>query len=214
MKLWKPVFITLIFCFASFYIIVSCGPPGPNGKNGPNGFNGMVVFPFNRNDDDAGSGDDTGTLPSDDDTVTTDDDGGDDDSLTKDDLPYADQCPTLADCVVKNCQGTPDPDSYALLKCTLLSCKDDYASCFGAYGQGACVQILKCLEACLPADCQQECMAPASYDSLLQFADVGICVENNCPTALEDPLGNIGCFIGVCNAPVATCCGGSILGCM
>ena len=50
--------------------------------------------------------------------------------------------------------------------------------------------------------------------SILFTAAVGVCVEVNCPSALEDPLGSIGCFTGVCNEPVATCCGGSLLGCM
>ncbi|NLH47095.1 MAG: hypothetical protein GX444_00680 [Myxococcales bacterium] len=196
-----------IFCF-------SC----VDGEDGRDGRDGEVIGAAD--DDHDGGPDDETEEPDDDgggdDDQTGDDDGtgDDDDGLTADDLPYADDCPDLADCVVAACQATPDPDSYALLKCTLQNCSDPYAACFGPYGDEACVTVLKCLEACLPADCLQDCMAPASYESLLQFADAGICVEENCPEALADPLHNIGCFLGPCNAPIAVCCGGSVLGCM
>ncbi|MDP8222554.1 MAG: hypothetical protein P9L99_04285 [Candidatus Lernaella stagnicola] len=205
----------LVILLAILALLFACA----DGNDGHNGQDGQVVYGDDDADDDA-SDDDTVTADDDDatdddnDDATPGDDDDDDDGLTVDDLFYADDCPELAECVVESCQDFSDPDSYALLNCSLQSCPDEYDACFGPYGTGECVSVLKCLEACLPDDCLMECMAPASYDELLEFAEVGICVEDNCPDALADPLGNIGCFLGVCLDPVATCCGGTIFGCM
>lgn len=197
--------IALIAIILSVFIMANC----EKGEDGKDGADGLVVG----GDDDDGDDDST----DDDDDLADDDDLIDDDDSgpwEKDDLPYADECPDLADCVYDNCSQHSDIASYAFGKCSLVNCKDEYSGCHGAYGEDACVNILKCLEDCLPGDCLAGCMSTASYDALLEFMDVGICVEQNCPDAFEDPLGNIGCYINTCADPVAVCCGGSILGCM
>jgi hypothetical protein len=204
MKTRTIVLLMLLAMLTSFAIILGC-----NGQDGEDGNDGELLGaqPDDDDDNDDAVGDD-------DDDAVDDDDDDDATGFDKDDLDYAEDCPDLADCVVAGCQATPDVDSYEHLQCVLLSCKDDYESCFGTYGTGACVNVFKCLQACLPADCLEGCLAGSSYEALLEFADAAVCVEDNCPDALEDPLGNIGCFTGVCNQPVATCCGGTLLGCM
>ncbi len=199
----------------SLALIFGC-EDGQDGAEGRDGADGECL-----DDDGQPTQDDDGpNHPDDDETSYPDDDDSpppaddDDGGLQREDLDYADECPALATCVLDHCAQFSDPDSYALLQCTLVDCPDDYADCFGAYGDGLCVNVLKCLEECLPGDCLDECMDAASYEALLAFAAAGVCVEENCPSALADPLSNIGCFLGACNDPIAVCCGGTIFGCM
>lgn len=207
--------LILILNLLSLTLIFAC-ENGEDGADGQDGADGVFLDDDGQDDhddDDPEHPDDDETEHPDDDSPAPDDDDNDD-GLQREDLEYADECPGLADCVLSKCAQFSDPDSYVLLQCTLINCSDDYAGCFGDYGDAACVNVLKCLEECLPSDCLNDCMESASYEALLQFAAAGVCVEENCPSALADPLANIGCFLGACNDPIAICCGGTIFGCM
>jgi hypothetical protein len=204
---WRLAFLMLSVAFALCIIVASCR----NGQDGEDGRDGEVqeITIDDDGDDDGGGNDDT------DDDVDDDDDDGSDDVLHRDDLDYADECPALADCVMDHCSGSADPASYyQVTHCALLNCREDYESCFGPFGEQACAYILKCLQQCLPADCVPDCIDDAGYDATMLFLEAGLCAEANCPSAFEDPLGNVGCFTGACNEPIAECCGGSLLGCM
>ncbi len=202
------IFPVLFVALALGVIAVSC----KDGEDGSDGSDGEVI---EVNIDDDSADDDADDDHDDDADDDADDDDDSDEVLDRDDLDYADECPALADCVIGACNGSVDPDSYyQVAQCALSNCRDDYENCFGGFGGQACVYIMKCLQQCLPADCIDECIDGASYEAMLLFMDAGVCVEDNCPSAFEDPLANMGCFMGACNDPIAQCCGGTLLGCM
>lgn len=124
-------------------------------------------------------------------------------------------CSTLQTCVGVNCAAEVASGSQIkLTSCTLENCHADYEACYGAFGSGACKDLLKCAQACQDPTCQQGCMASASYDANVQFLAVGVCMEDNCPDALTNPMANIGCITGTCGTQLNACCGGSFMGCM
>jgi len=126
-----------------------------------------------------------------------------------------DACAALDACVAANCAAEVASGSQIKkTACSLKSCQADYEACYGSFGGGACKDLLKCAQGCQNPECQNGCMSSASYEANLQFLDMGICMEDNCPDALENPMANIGCITGVCGAPLNTCCGGSLMGCM
>ncbi|MFT7580987.1 MAG: hypothetical protein ACI9MR_002661 [Myxococcota bacterium] len=99
--------------------------------------------------------------------------------------------------------------------CNVQDCRASYDACNGAWGTGQCKDVLKCSEACAADDtvCAVGCMAEGSYDSSVDFMKLGLCISENCPAALAEPLAHLDCFIGPCSAPMTTCCGG-LTGCL
>jgi hypothetical protein len=124
-------------------------------------------------------------------------------------------CATLDACVAANCAAEAATGSeIKKTNCSLKNCRADYEACYGAFGDKTCKDLLKCAQACQTPECQNGCMSSASYEANLEFLDMGICMEDNCPDALEDPMANIGCITGTCGAPLNKCCGGSLMNCM
>ncbi len=123
-------------------------------------------------------------------------------------------CAQLESCVDTSCATEAASGSdIKLAKCTLSSCRTEYEACLGPFGTGACKDILKCAQACQSSSCQQDCLKQGSYDADLQFVDVGVCLEDNCPAALQDPMGNISCIIGSCSTQLNACCAGNMMSC-
>jgi len=124
-------------------------------------------------------------------------------------------CAQLEACVDTACaEAVVTGSNIKLLKCTLESCRTEYEGCMGAFGSGSCKDLLKCAQACQNQECQKACTTEATYDANVQFVSVGVCLEDNCPGALEDPMSNLGCVTGTCGTPLNACCGGSIMNCM
>ena len=124
-------------------------------------------------------------------------------------------CAQLESCVDTSCAAEAASGSdIKLAQCTLGKCKAEYEACMGPFGTGTCKDILKCAQACQDSACQQGCLKSGSYEGALQFMDVGVCLEDNCPTALQDPMGNISCIMGQCGTPLNACCGGNLMSCM
>lgn len=124
-------------------------------------------------------------------------------------------CAELEACVDTACaEAVASGSNIKLLKCTLASCRTEYEGCLGPFGTGACKDLLKCAQSCPDTQCQKACTTTASYEANVQFVEVGACLEDNCPGALEDPMGNIACITGTCGTPLNACCGGSIMNCM
>ncbi len=124
-------------------------------------------------------------------------------------------CAELEACVDTACaEEVAGGSNIKLAKCTLESCKSEYEACMGPFGAGACKDVLKCTQSCQDSACQQACMKSGTYDGALQFVVVGVCLEDNCPDALSDPMGNLQCIMGACGTPLNACCGGSMMGCL
>jgi hypothetical protein len=125
------------------------------------------------------------------------------------------ECLPLDECRNTHCADPAVTASEVKLqRCTLQHCVNEYEDCVGPFGDAACKDILKCAQSCTTQDCQADCLAAGSFDGSLQFLDLGVCLEDFCPAALTDPMGNLSCITGQCGTEMNTCCGGSILGCM
>lgn len=124
------------------------------------------------------------------------------------------ECLSLDTCRDTHCADPVIAESQVKYqRCTLEHCAVEYENCVGPFGTDSCKDILKCAQGCAGVDCQAGCMSAGSLDGGLQFLDLGVCLEDFCPAALTDPMGNIGCITGQCGTEMNTCCGGSILGC-
>ncbi len=118
-------------------------------------------------------------------------------------------CAALQACVDTSCAAEAESGSdISLAGCTLQHCKDEYEACMGAWGTGTCKEILTCVMSCQTSNCMEDCLHVGSYDADVTFVEVGTCLEQNCPTALQDPMSNLSCIMGSCSSQLDTCCGG------
>ncbi len=123
----------------------------------------------------------------------------------------------LSVCIVENCANELQSGKVvSLQQCILASCRTTYETCNGAFGTADCKTLLKCQQNCGggAGECSLDCMAASSYDANVQFVDLGVCMEENCPEAISNPMGNLGCFTGPCSTYINACCGGSMLNCL
>lgn len=120
----------------------------------------------------------------------------------------------LNECMMNSCsQLLDDASGIVIQDCILANCQASYLVCV-PLGTGSCKDILKCTQNCTTDQCSQDCMTSGSLDANLEFMELGMCMTDHCPEAFEDPMANMGCFIGDCNDPLTSCCGGSLMSCL
>jgi hypothetical protein len=92
------------------------------------------------------------------------------------------------------------------VRCLYTTCRDFYEPCTPA-GRLSCQGILRCAQACgmTNVECQQGCLADATYAAQVAFVGIGACLEENCPDAMTDEEAALRCLTGPCMSAVAGC---------